>query len=56
MPIQINEMVIRASIKEPAPANQPEAKNSGSTDVNKEEIIKECAALVMEMINQQNQR
>lgn len=56
MPVQINEMVIRANIKEPVAQSTPDAKPSGSSDVNKEEMIKECAALVMEMINHQNQR
>ena len=56
MPVQINEMVIRANINEPAAQPQPDAKTSGTTDVNKEEMIRECAALVMEMINQQNER
>ncbi|MBE7169603.1 MAG: hypothetical protein INR73_03390 [Williamsia sp.] len=56
MPVQINEMVIRANIKEPAAQSQPDPKTGGGTDVNKEELIRECAALVMEMINQQNQR
>lgn len=56
MPIQINEMVIRANIQEPSTQIQPDAGTSGKTDVNKEELIRECAALVMEMINQQNAR
>lgn len=56
MPIQINEMVIRANIKDPSAQLQPETSTAGKTDVNKEELIKECAALVMEMINQQNAR
>ena len=57
MPVQINEMIIRANIKEPTPAAQGQASGtSPSADAGKEEMIKECAALVMEMINQQNQR
>lgn len=56
MPIQINEMVIRANIREPATQIQPDAGNAGKTDVNKEEMIRECAALVLEMLNQQNAR
>jgi hypothetical protein len=55
MPVHINEMIIRANImdgKPQAPAPQPAA----SGEVNKDEIIKECAALILEMLKEQNQR
>jgi Family of unknown function (DUF5908) len=64
MPVQINEMVIRANIIEPG--EQQEAGNTGNTapqantdtgsGVNKDELVKECAALVMEILNNKNQR
>ena len=57
MPVQINEMVIRANILEPgdtgsaAPASQ-----SKSGDANKAELVKECVEIIMEMLNNKNQR
>jgi len=57
MPIQINEMIIRANIVEPDEKGKKiEEKSSGSAEVNKEEIIKECAELVIEILNSKNQR
>ena len=64
MPVQINEMIIRANIVEPdagentsansAPQVQQGASENGA--INKDEIVKECAALVMEILNNKNQR
>ena len=57
MPIQINEMIIRANIVEPdEKRKKTEEKSSDSAGVNKEEIIKECAELVIEILNSKNQR
>jgi len=65
MPVQINEMIIRANIVEPNAGenantnNTQQAQQSASESggaVNKDEIIKECAALVMEILNNKNQR
>jgi len=57
MPVQINEMVIRANIVEPQEKEKKaEEKSSGSTNVNKEEIVKECVELVIEILNSKNQR
>jgi hypothetical protein len=63
MPVQINELVIRANIIE---ANEPNQKNLEHTNASqsgapggsgsKEEIIKECVAIVMELLNNKNQR
>ena len=57
MPVQINEMIIRANISE-AGKKEAETKDHdhGSGNVNKDEIVKECAELVMEMINKKNER
>jgi hypothetical protein len=55
MPVQINEMIIRANIVE-GQEQQTSEKPTGSTEVNKEEIIKECTAIIMEMINNKHQR
>lgn len=54
MPVQVNEMIIRANITEPH--EKTEAKERGEGSVNKDEIVKECAELVMEMINKKNER
>jgi len=58
MPVQINELIIRANIVEgdgkkeggnsPAPAASPAA--------GKEDIVKECVAIVMEILNNKSQR
>lgn len=56
MPVQINEMVIRANIINPAEAQQSGVKSSTSGELNKDEIIKECAALVIEILQSKNQR
>ncbi|WP_158267431.1 DUF5908 family protein [Adhaeribacter arboris] len=57
MPVQINEMIIRANITESA---VPEKKGGNApaapAAVNKDEIVRECAALVLEMLNDKKQR
>jgi hypothetical protein len=55
MPVQINEMIIRANITE-GDKKEPESKDHDSGNLNKDEIIKECAELVMEMISKKNER
>lgn len=55
MPVQINEMIIRANILE-AGKKETEVKEQGSGNVNKDEIIRECTELIMEMINKKNER
>jgi phenylpyruvate tautomerase PptA (4-oxalocrotonate tautomerase family) len=55
MPVQINEMIIRANILEGA-HKEAEVKNDGSGNLNKDEIIKECTEIIMEMINKKNER
>lgn len=57
MPVQINEMVIRANILEGTENERdliPHA--SGNNNINKDELIRECAALVMEIINSKSER
>ena len=57
MPVQINEMVIRANIVEPdEKGKKTEEKSSGSAGGSKEEIIKECVEAVIEILNSKNQR
>jgi hypothetical protein len=59
MPVQINEMVIRANVLE----NDEKGKQADDKEhtseagaIDKSEIIKECAELVLEIINNKNQR
>ena len=59
MPVQINELVIRANVLETDDRErqtETETHTAERGQVNKSEIIKECAELVMEMINNKNQR
>lgn len=57
MAVQINEMVIRANIVETADkGTQAAAKPSASGDAGRDEIIKECVEIIMEMLNNKNQR
>ena len=59
MPVQINEMIIRANIVETddrESETKTNAHTSDSGELNKSEIIKECAELVMEIINNKSQR
>jgi hypothetical protein len=55
MPVQINEVVVRAHIKEP---NEKVGKNAGSGGGggSKDEIIKECVEAVLELLNRKNER
>jgi hypothetical protein len=55
MAVQINEMIIRANILE-GDKREPATKESETGSVNKDEIIKECVELIMEMINKKNER
>ena len=58
MPVQINELVIRANIVEgDDKSKEPEAKaGSQGGDVNKDEIIRECAELVLEVLRNKSER
>lgn len=59
MPVQINELIIRANIIEAdekkSGSNVP-SSGSGQAEASKEDIIKECVAIVMELLNNKNQR
>lgn len=58
MPVQINEMVIRANILETGDTGNatPAKPSSGSNDAGKADIVKECVEIIMEMLNNKNQR
>ena len=55
MPVQINEMIIRANIVEADTGDQAQKAAPGG-DMDKEQIIKECVAKVMELLNRQTER
>ena len=55
MPVQINEMIIRANIME-ADKKEAEVKDHVSANVNKDEIIKECTELILEILGKKNER
>ena len=61
MPVQINEVVIKAHIREPGETGKAAAGGSGGGGMNwgggsKEEIIKECVEAVLELLNRKNER
>lgn len=55
MPVQINELVIRAHIREPDIQKQ-EAPTTAVETPQKEEIIRECLERVMELLQSQKER
>jgi phenylpyruvate tautomerase PptA (4-oxalocrotonate tautomerase family) len=53
MPVQINELIIRANIVEPA-VNTANAVNGSST--GKDEIIKECTEIILDILKTNAER
>ena len=57
MPVQINELIIRANVTEgganKAESNAPASDNASS---GRDDIVKECVAIVMEILKSKNQR
>jgi Family of unknown function (DUF5908) len=64
MPVQINEVVIKAHVREPGEKGKGAAGGTGkgggggasSGGGSKEEIIKECVEAVLELLNRKNER
>jgi hypothetical protein len=58
MPVQINELVIRANVTKSGDGGKAGSTNTstGAGNVNTDEIIKECVDIIMEMLNNKNQR
>jgi hypothetical protein len=59
MPVQINEMVIRAHVKEPGEKSEKTKKAASAPQgaaMDKEEIIKECIEAVLELLSRKNER
>ncbi len=57
MPVQINELVIRANVVEPGgTGKQPDQKSPAQANGNNANIVKECVELVLEILHNKNQR
>ncbi len=58
MPVQINELVIRANVVETGDKGKATAAApaAGSGNASTDEIVKECVEIVMEMLSNKNQR
>jgi hypothetical protein len=57
MPVQINELIIRANVTEGG-EKKGESSTAGSDNspTGREDIVKECVAIVMEILKNKNQR
>lgn len=55
MPVQINEMIIRANIQEPQ-MPQAEVKKPAEGGAGKDEIIKECTEIILEILKNKKER
>lgn len=56
MPVQINEMIIRANIQEPHEQKAAVQKSGDSSSASKEEIIKECTEIILEILRNKNEK
>jgi hypothetical protein len=55
MPVQINEMIIRANIVEPNDKTV-NGNNTADSNVSKYEIIRECNEIILEIIKNKKER
>jgi len=55
MPVQINEMVVRANINEPGEKKQQGAA-APAPIVNKDELVRECTEIIMELLKSKTER
>lgn len=57
MPVEILELIVKATIEQPqASDNEGAAGNGEQTAMNTQSIVAECVAQVMEIFNQQKER
>lgn len=56
MPVQINELVIRANVVEPEAKGKPAPESNSAGDLNKADIVQECVDLVMEILSNKKER
>jgi hypothetical protein len=55
MPVQINEMIIRANIVEPG--NKPASNHTPEeAETNKDEVIRECTEIILEILRNMHER
>jgi len=57
MPVQINELVIRANVNEGSEKKtEPNTQGPDQGQQGKEDIIKECVEIVMELLKNKTER
>jgi phenylpyruvate tautomerase PptA (4-oxalocrotonate tautomerase family) len=56
MPVQINEMIIRATIQEPQEQKSETKKPAEEKAASKDEIIKECTEIILEILKHKKER
>lgn len=57
MPVQIQEMIVRAVVNEPAaPSPSPGKPAASRVDGKKEEIVQECVEIILGILNSKNER
>ncbi len=58
MPVQINELIIRANVTEGGSEKKAAGSTAGADNASsgKDDIVKECVAIVMEILKNKNQR
>ena len=56
MPVQINEMVIKAHVKEAAEKTKQPATAAPPSALDKAELIKECTEAILELLHRKNER
>lgn len=56
MPVQINEMIIRANIVDPGNKPTPGGPTADEALGNKDEIIRECTEIILEILRNKHER
>lgn len=56
MPIEIRELVVRATVNNTPTVSSPASAPAGSDDEKKEELIKACTEAVLEKLKWMNER
>jgi len=56
MPVQINELVIKAHIAEPAGKAKQAAPGPVVPPIDKQELIRECTEVILELLHRKKER
>ena len=56
MPVEIRELIIRATVGNPNQGGSSNASSGDQEAVPKEEIVKECISQIMQIINDKKER